>query len=193
MSGPYDYASRDGMVAVDWNMFVGLCKGLALAVEAYNPDVIVGVARGGLYPATQLSHLLQTDLMLVQLSRRVKDEVVHASPIWQVKPGDLHGKRVLVVDEIADTGETLALVAAECQTAGAAEVRTATLYAHTQSQDSVDYIGIVTDQLIFNPWDREVLQRSTFVPHPEYVGAIQQQDNTQVPLLGIDTITPTKS
>ena len=58
---------------------------------------------------------------------------------------------------------------------GAAEVRTATLYAHTWGADAVDYTGLITDELVMNPWDREVYRDGAFIFHPEYAAALAQQ------------------
>jgi hypothetical protein len=38
-----------------------------------------------------------------------------------------------------------------------------------------DYIGLITDELLLNPWDREILRDGTFQFHPEYVEALVQQ------------------
>jgi hypothetical protein len=58
---------------------------------------------------------------------------------------------------------------------GAAEARTATLYAHTWGADTVDYTGLISDALVLNPWDREIWRDGAFVFHPEYVAALAEQ------------------
>ena len=64
------------------------------------------------------------------------------------------------------------------------------LYAHEQGKDVPEYIGIISDALILNPWDREIIQEGTFVFHPEYVHALAQQGMAADPslLLGIDPL-----
>lgn len=57
----------------------------------------------------------------------------------------------------------------------AGEVRSAVLYAHTWGVSVPNYIGIVTDALLLNPWDREILSDGVFRLHPEYVGALAHQ------------------
>jgi hypoxanthine phosphoribosyltransferase len=84
-------------------------------------------------------------------------------------------RRALIVDEISSTGETIALVKQEAESLGAAEVRSAVLYAHTWGTGTPDYIGLITDALILNPWDREILEDGQFVVHPEYAEALEQQ------------------
>jgi hypothetical protein len=100
----------------------------------------------------------------------------------------------LVVDEISSSGETLELVKEECFRLGAAAVRCAVLYAHRSGLELPDYIGLVTDELVLNPWDREVLRDGRFIFHPEYVQALDLQGQLPDPawLPGIDPILPEK-
>jgi hypothetical protein len=56
-------------------------------------------------------------------------------------------------------------------------VRTAALYAHSWASPHPYYVGLVSDALLVNPWDREILQDGEFVQHPEYTAAIQAQED----------------
>lgn len=76
----YDYKRRTGVRSIDWNEFYAICKGLALAVVPFQPEVIVGVAKGGLYTATLLSHFLRVDIVPVHVTRRVDDRVTWTTP-----------------------------------------------------------------------------------------------------------------
>jgi hypothetical protein len=58
---------------------------------------------------------------------------------------------------------------------GAQAVRSAVLYAHTKGASFPDYIGLISDGLILNPWDREVFKDGEFQVHPEYVTALSEQ------------------
>ena len=75
----------------------------------------------------------------------------------------------------------------EVEHLGAAAIKSAVLYAHEQGKDVPDYIGIISDALILNPWDREIVRDGAFVMHPEYVFALEKQGMTPTPslLLGI--------
>jgi hypothetical protein len=96
---------------------------------------------------------------------------------------------VLIVDEICGAGETLAMVNEKVKAMGAREVRSAVLYAHTWGVAVPDYIGLVTDALLLNPWDREVLRDGVFQFHPEYAGALAHQGMHPNPSLLIETTT----
>jgi hypoxanthine phosphoribosyltransferase len=173
---PYDYSQRKGLLPISWNDFHGICKALARAIYAYRPEIILPVGRGGYYPGTLLAHMLQVDVYPVRLSRRVNDRVVYANPRWLVEPPPVvNVRRVLVVDEISSSGQTLQFVKEKVLLLGAQEVRSAVMYAHSWGTHMPDYIGLVSDALILNPWDREVLDETGFRLHPEYAQALAQQ------------------
>jgi hypoxanthine phosphoribosyltransferase len=178
---PYDYENRAGIRPISWRDFHGLCKGLAVAVSRFQPEIILPIGRAGYYPGTLLAHLLQVELYPVRLSRRVEDIVTYQSPQWFVEPPTtVAGRRVLIVDEICSTGETITLVKSKVEAMDAAGVKSAVLYAHTKGASLPDYIGLITDELLLNPWDREILKDGMFQFHPEYVEALTQQG------LGVD-------
>ena len=164
------------MRLVSWEDFHGICKGLAVAVSGFDPEIILGIARGGLYPATLLSHILRKELYPIRLTRRFEDIVKLNIPVWLIKPPEaVAGKRVLIVDEICDSGETINMAKQEVIELGSAEVKSAVMYSHTRGKGVPDYIGIVSDKLMLNPWDREILKGGKFMFHPEYVEALVNQ------------------
>jgi hypoxanthine phosphoribosyltransferase len=163
----YDHR-HTGVTEVTWTRFGELCKELALSVAAYDPEVIVGIAKGGVLPAAVLASLLRREFYPVRLSRRHDDRIVREQPaLLTPMPAVVAGKRVIIVDEIAVTGETLRLAAGEAQRLGATAVKTATLFVHGASQRP-DYFALETDDLILNPWDYLVLEAGQFIVNPEY-------------------------
>lgn len=186
-SNPYDYENRAGILPISWEYFHSLCKGLAAAIAPFQPEIILPIGRAGYYPGTLLAHILLADVYPVRLSRRINDAVTYESPQWLLKPPQLiTNRRVLVVDEICSTGETITMVAEKTQSMGAQAVRSAVLYAHTKGANIPDYIGLVSDALLLNPWDREILVDGKFQFHPEYINALQQQGITADASLLID-------
>lgn len=184
----YDYSTREGTLPIAWEDFHGLCKALALAVAGFKPEIVLPIGRGGYYPGTLLGHILQIEVYTVRVSRRVNDRVVYEQPRWLIEPPALvKGKRVLVVDEICSSGETLWMVKEKLTVLEANEVRSAVLYAHTWGTEAPDYIGLISDALILNPWDREVLKEGEFRFHPEYVKALEQQGLAADPTLLVTT------
>ena len=64
----------------------------------------------------------------MRVTRRINDVVEFQQPVWRVDiPATVAGQRVAVIDEIADSGETLAMVASRVLERGASHVVTASL------------------------------------------------------------------
>ena len=126
MASSYDH-HHTGVTEITWARFGELCKQLALAVAAYDPEIIVGIAKGGVLPAAVLASLLRREFYPIRLSRRHDDRIVRDRPaLLTPMPAAVDGKRVIVVDDIAVKGETLRLAAQEALRLGAAAVKTAT-------------------------------------------------------------------
>ena len=172
----YDYSNRDSIWPISWNDFHGLCQAIALAAAAFNPEIIIAIGRGGFYPGTLIAHLLRTEIYPVRFTRRLNDEVVRQEPQWLLEPPALvQGKRILIVDEIASSGKTLRGAKQKVEELGAAVVQTAVLYAHSWGTELPDYIGLISDALLLNPWDREVVVNGRLQFHPEYAEAFTHQ------------------
>lgn len=140
-----------------WDQFGEAARDLAHDVLAsgFVPDLVVAVARGGLLPAGALSYALGLKAcgtlnveFYTGIDARLPDPVV-LPPLLDTAA--LVGRRALVVDDVADTGETLALVqslvAEHCD-----EVRTAVLYAKPHSVVHPDFVWRRTARWITFPW-----------------------------------------
>ncbi len=172
----YDYAQRSGVEAITWERFAELARTLVERLAPFNIDAVVGTARAGLFPATAVGLMLRRELYPAQISRRVNDEVKHQHPQWivDVVP-DVKDKIVAVIDEMADTGETLALVAERVKERGAQQVVTAALVAHTWVKPRPEVVALTTDALVLFPWDEQVYQDGKWQPHPELAAALKHQ------------------
>ena len=98
---------------VSWDDIVKWSRELAKKVKesGYKPDVIVAVARGGFVPARLLCDFLGVENLL-SLQSQHWTEAAKAAERAIIKfpyKVDLTGKKVLLVDDIVDTGESLAL------------------------------------------------------------------------------------
>jgi len=185
---PYDYTTRKGIRPISWEDFHGICKALTKAAFPFQPEIILAIGRGGYYPGTLLAHMLQVEIYPVRLSRRVNDVVLFKSPQWLLEPPLLvTGRRLLIVDEICDSGETITMVKEKVESLKAKAVKSAVMYAHTWGASIPNYIGLVTDDLLLNPWDREILSEDGFQFNPEYVGALSHQGVEPDPSLLIQT------
>lgn len=172
----YDYAHRSGVETITWERFVELSRTLVEELAPFNIEAVVGTARAGLFPATAVCLMLRRELYPARISRRVNDEVKFQHPQWIVDvAAEVKDKIVAVVDEIADTGETLAVVAERVKQRGAKQVITASLIAHSWAEPMPDVVALVSDALVLFPWDEQVYIDSQWQPHPELVEALKHQ------------------
>ena len=80
---------------------------------------------------------------------------------------------------MADTGETLALVAEEVRKHGARQVITATLVSHSWANPKPDYVALVSDALVIFPWDKQVYLEGRWQLHPELEEALALQGGSE--------------
>ncbi|HEX7241929.1 MAG TPA: phosphoribosyltransferase family protein [Longimicrobiaceae bacterium] len=159
---------------LSWELFGELCRVLALRVARdYDPEVVVGIATAGVLPAAVVASILQVDFFSIKISRREQGERVHDYPrLMSGAPPQVRGRRVLVVDEITTSGDTLRLALAAVRENDPADVRTATSFVKPGGYRP-DYHALETGSLIVFPWDRQVVSDDgELVVHPAYTHAI---------------------
>jgi hypoxanthine phosphoribosyltransferase len=180
MMESYDYSHRKGVDEISWEYFGQLSANLAEHLAVEGPEIVVGIARAGLFPATAVACALRCELFPVRVTRRQNDLVVTKHPVWKVDvSADVAGKVVAVIDEIADTGETLALVAQRVREKGATRVLTASLVSHGWADPAPDYVALVSQALVIFPWDKYVYQEGQWQFHPELANALALQQQGQ--------------
>jgi len=160
---------------LSWEMFGELCRALALKVARdFEPELIVGIARAGVIPGAVVASILRVDFHSMKISRKEGDEVVRQRPaVLSAAPMQAAGKRVLLVDEIASSGETLRLALAAVRDIRPVEVRTATSFARPRGYKP-DYFALETDATIIYPWDRKIFEEGELVVNPRYEGALEE-------------------
>jgi len=172
----YDYAQRKGVEEISWERFASLSASLAEKLAAEGIEVVVGIARAGLFPATALACALRIEFFPVRITRRLNDRVTFQQPVWKVDVSkEIGGKIVAVVDEIADTGQTLRLVTQRVREQGATRVITACLVSHSWTDPVPDQVALVTDALVIFPWDKKVYQTGQWQVNPELAEALKLQ------------------
>jgi hypoxanthine phosphoribosyltransferase len=72
------------------------------------------------------------------------------------------GFNVMVVDDVADTGESLKVAVEHLEACGAKAIRTATLYYKPQSCFKPDFFIVQTEQWVVFPWERLETTRRLF-------------------------------
>ena len=149
-----------------WELFGTASRELSAQVVAsgWVPDLIIAVARGGLIPAGAISYAIGVKAMgsmnvefYTGIGETLAEPVV-LPPLMDAS--ELPGKKVLVVDDVADSGKTLKMVMEllrheGLQLGGASvpvEARSACIYLKPRSVHRPDYVWRETDKWINFPW-----------------------------------------
>jgi hypoxanthine phosphoribosyltransferase len=132
--------------------------GAQIIADGYRPEVILGIARGGLLPAGAVAYALgikNACAMSVEFYTGI-EERLEVPMVLPPVPDlvTLADKQMLIVDDVADTGGTLQVVHNFCQ-GKVAEVRTAVLYEKPRSLVKCDYVWKRTERWITFPWSAD--------------------------------------
>lgn len=130
----------------DWDYVYGRCRDVADAVRAaaFEPDVVVALARGGWFAGRCLCDFLGLDdLTSLKMEHYVGPGETDDGPAvrYPMPEGSVAGKDVLVVDDIADTGASMRRAHEYVAAREPAAVRTATLQLLDTSAFAPDFVG----------------------------------------------------
>ena len=141
---------------LSWDDIQALTEALAEKIEesGFKPDVIVAVSRGGFDPARILCDQLGIR-RLASVQLEAYDGMVKRPEPVVVLPvnADLVGKRALLVDDVSDSGASLAKAKEHLMEKSAAEVRIATLHIKPWSKFIPDYYSEKVDAWVVYPWE----------------------------------------
>lgn len=149
-----------------WELFGTAERELSAQIvrSGWMPDLIIAIARGGLIPAGAIGYAIgikAMGAMNVEFYTGVGqtlEEPVILPPLMDAS--ELPGKKVLVVDDVADSGKTLKLVMEMLTSQGLdvggevvrVDARSAVIYRKPRSVFEPDYCWRVTDRWINFPW-----------------------------------------
>jgi uncharacterized protein len=178
MHAPMNVKRARGMPETDflelsWEFFGELCRVLALkvATDGFKPDLVIGIAKAGVIPGAVVASILRCDFYSLKISRDTGGVRARARPkILSAAPKDAAGKRVLIVDEICTSGETMRIALNALRQVSPAEVRTATSLVKVGGYKP-DYYSLETSATVVFPWDRHILDDAgNIVANPIYEG-----------------------
>lgn len=143
-----------------WDGFGDAARELSrrIVADGFAPEVVVAIARGGLLPGGAIAYGLgakNCGALNVEFYTgigTVLDNPEVLPPALDLTY--LKGRRVLLVDDVADSGRTLKL-AVELLTAEGADVRSVTIYTKPSTVIQPDYAWKATDQWIDFPWSAD--------------------------------------
>ncbi|HID48505.1 MAG TPA: phosphoribosyltransferase [Chromatiales bacterium] len=143
---------------ITWSQVQNLCQKLARRIRdsGYRPDLIVAIGRGGYVPARLLCDCLDImDLTSIKIEHYLagSDRQAEALIRYPLR-AEIRDLRVLLVDDVNDSGDTLAVAIRHLQTFAPAEIRTAVLHHKIISHVAVDYSAarIVKWRWLIYPW-----------------------------------------
>ena len=110
------------------------------------PDIIVGLTRGGLIPAVYLSHALKVPMITCEWSLRDNIQSKKEFPFTQIA----EGSRVLIVDDIIDSGATIADIKSEIE--GVVDHRVATLWQNIACPVQAEYFASALNRNTDTRW-----------------------------------------
>ncbi|MEO1064334.1 MAG: phosphoribosyltransferase [Actinomycetota bacterium] len=149
---------------LSWDLYGKGATELAEMVhgDGFRPDIILAIARGGLFVAGSLGYALGVKNLYVMnveyytgVDERLEMPVMLPPYLDKV---DLRDANVLIADDVADTGATLKAVY-DFAEGEVAEVRSAVLYEKSASSIKCEYVWKRTDDWIVFPWsDRDPLE-----------------------------------
>jgi len=144
--------------APSWDEVYELLLSLAKRIRetGYVPEVIVGVSRGGWPPARIMSDLLENQNLANMKVVFYKDIGVRnrAPVITQPVTSEVSRKRVLVVDDVADSGLSLREVSKHLKRKGARDIKVCTIYLKPRSVFTPDFYARKTTKWVIFPWER---------------------------------------
>lgn len=162
-------ATRD-VLEVDWTFFGELCRSLALRIAgSFDPEIIVGIAKAGVIPGAVVASILQRDFASMAVTRQESDR---RPTLVTAPPPSVRGRRVLVVDETCDSGDTLKLAVSTIKELRPAAVKTAVSFRTSAYEP--DFHALATESFIILPWDREVIQQGRLVVRPDYAAKLKE-------------------
>ncbi len=132
-----------------------------IRASGYTPDVVVAIMRGGIVPARLLADELGVDDIAVMEIKLYEGVGKRGRRPYLRQPlvSEIRGRRVLLVDDISDTGLTLQLAVEIVNFYMPEEVKTASLYIKPWTSFIPDYYGKTTEKWVVFPWEKREYER----------------------------------
>jgi len=134
-------------VLTNWDYIYNLCRNISTEIKhsGYEPDIIIALARGGWFAGRVLCDFLGLDdLSSLKVEHYIGTTAIDSGEPYIKYPlsdNVIEGKKVLIVDDIVDTGESMLSAKAYVEGRKPIEVRTASLQYLGSSKIDPDYVG----------------------------------------------------
>lgn len=159
MSSKKDSSIEDTITRLNWSEFGKIVMTMAKDIgEKYDPDVIIGIGRSGLIPASILVKKLGTSefytiIMSLYSEGKPPHRLGEEPRVLFDNIGSLTGKKVLVIDDFARTGDTIKKVTGRVREREAKEVKSAVVGLRQDASYKPDFVGTTFEGCLIFPWD----------------------------------------
>lgn len=134
-----------------WGEFDRHVQSLAREVSrTFKPDFVIGLVHGGVFVGGALASALKAEFIPLRVSRRSRD-AGEARAVEELPP-ELSGRRVLVVDDVAASGDSIVFASKLARALKVKAVKTAALIARP-GRFEPDYVAVSSDEFFVFPWD----------------------------------------
>ncbi|MFH1785170.1 MAG: phosphoribosyltransferase [Candidatus Micrarchaeota archaeon] len=146
---------------ISWGKFEKMCSALSRKVVKYKPEVLIGISRGGLVPVRIMSDMLNIqDIQTIRIQFYRTIGKTNSEPkLTQGQDIHIKGKRVLVIDDIADTGKSLLAAQKYLKQKTPKMLKFATFHYKPASLFKPDYYLKKTNDWIIYPWEKLEMER----------------------------------
>jgi uncharacterized protein len=150
---------------LSWTQIEESCKDIAKKIKTanYNPDMIIAVGRGGLIPSRILSDILNIHDVLhfpVSFYRGVNNKLIKPRSLSNFSH-NVRGKKILLVDDLIDSGGTAEFVISDLNMKGSTIIRYATIICKDDVKRKPTFYSFSCKQdvwVVF-PWEKEEFKK----------------------------------
>ena len=206
MTKPLSVKKDSRCELVSWDHFYQLSRELIQRLNdaSFQPDIIVAISRGGCIPARILCDYLDVlDLDVIKIEHYHGIHKQKTATLRYPLSADITGKRVLLVDDVSDTGDSFELGTKHLLSKGAPlELKTAALHHKTVSSYTPDFYAERVEQWrwIIYPWAviedlRSMLDKMDHPPETieDFAGYLENRHQLEVPRETLEDVMARKN
>ena len=162
---PGDFSrGKQAIKELSWGDFDRHVQALARAASrSFRPEAVVGLVHGGLFVGGALASALKAEFYPVRVTHRSRGTGRDAR-VSDDMPAELAGRRVLIVDDVASSGDSIEFATRLAKSQGAKAIKSAALIARP-GRFEPDFVAVTSDDFFVFPWDyQDVVEDMRFEP-----------------------------
>jgi hypoxanthine phosphoribosyltransferase len=154
---PQGFVGREGsnprqtVNELTWGDFDRQVQALARVTRGYKPEAVVGLVHGGVFVGGALATALKAEFFPVRVTHRSRD-TGRSARVTDDMPREVSGKRVLIVDDVASSGDSIEFATRLARAQGAKAIKSAALISRP-GRFEPDYVGLTSNDFFVFPWD----------------------------------------